>query len=70
MGSTVDPMGELAYLDAGTGSMIAAALAGGVAGIGVLFRFYGNRALGTVSKKRRRKAEMAQAELLGAEDGG
>ena len=57
-----------AYLDAGTGSMIAAALAGGVAGIGVLFRMYGNRFLGIFSKKRREAAERERAELVGAGD--
>ncbi len=57
-----------AYLDAGTGSMIAAALAGGAAGIGVLFRMYGNRFLGMFSKKRRAMAEQDQAELVGAVD--
>jgi hypothetical protein len=56
---------SLAYLDAGTGSMIVAAFAGGAAGIGVLLRFQGNRILGVVSKKHRRKAEAAQADLLG-----
>lgn len=44
--------------------MIAAALAGGVAGIGVLFRMYGNRILGIFSKSRRAKAEQAQSELI------
>lgn len=53
-----------AYLDAGTGSMIAAAMAGGVAGIGVLLRMYGNRVLGIFSKKRRARAEEAQSELV------
>jgi hypothetical protein len=53
------------YLDAGTGSMIAAAVAGGAAGVGVLFKFYGNRFLGMFSKKRRARAEAAQADLLG-----
>lgn len=57
-----------AYLDAGTGSMIAAALAGGAAGIGVLFRMYGNRLLGVFSKKRRQLAEQERAELIGATD--
>ena len=55
----------LAYLDAGTGSMIAAALAGGLAGIGVLLRMYGNRFLGIFSKERRAKAEEAKSELTG-----
>lgn len=42
-----------------------AALAGGVAGIGVLFRMYGNRFLGIFSKKRRAKAR-EDAIALGA----
>ena len=56
----------LSYLDAGTGSMLAAALAGGVAGIGVLMRMYGNRVLGVVSRKRRAKAAAARAQLTGS----
>jgi hypothetical protein len=56
----------LTYLDAGTGSMLAAAFAGGAAGIGVLLRMYGNRILGVFSKKRRAEAEAARAELVGA----
>lgn len=56
----------LSYLDAGTGSMIVAALAGGAAGVGVLLRMYGNRVLGVFSKKRRAEAERAQEELTGA----
>jgi hypothetical protein len=57
----------LSYLDAGTGSMIIAALAGGVAGVAVLFKMYWNRFLGVFSKKHRRKAEIAQGDLLGVE---
>lgn len=56
----------LSYLDAGTGSMIAAAVAGGAAGVGVLARMYGNRFLGFFSKKRRAEAERAREELVGA----
>lgn len=56
-----------AYLDAGTLSIIGAALAGGIAGIGMLFRMYGNKILGVVSKKHRRRAEVAEGELLGVE---
>jgi hypothetical protein len=56
------------YLDAGTGSMIAAAVAGGAAGIGVLLRMYGNRILGVFSKKRRLQAEQDREALVGAED--
>ena len=55
----------LGYLDAGTGSMIAAAFAGGIAGIGVLFKMYGNRFLGLFSKKRRVAADRAREELVG-----
>jgi hypothetical protein len=54
------------YLDAGTGSMIAAAIAGGAAGVGVLLRMYGNRILGVFSKKRRVRAERDREALVGA----
>jgi hypothetical protein len=54
----------LSYLDAATGSMIAAALAGGAAGVGVLLRMYGNRFLGVFSKKRRLEAQRARDELV------
>ena len=57
----------LSYLDPGTGSMIAAAFAGGAAGIGVLLRMYGHRVLGVFSKKHRVRAEEAQAELVGSD---
>lgn len=53
-----------AYLDAQTGSMIAAALAGGAAGIGVLFRMYSNRFLGIFSKKHRDRAAADAASLM------
>lgn len=56
----------LSYLDAGTGSMIAAALAGGAAGVGVLLRMYGNRILGIVSPRRRAQAAAAREELVGS----
>jgi hypothetical protein len=55
----------LGYLDAGTGSMIAAAFAGGVAGIGVLLKMYSNRILGLFSTKRRVAADHAREELVG-----
>lgn len=54
----------LSYLDAGTGSMIAAAFAGGLAGIGVMFRMYGHRILGVFSKKHKAQAEEVRAELV------
>lgn len=58
----------LAYLDAGTGSMIMAAVAGGAAGIGVFLRLYGHRFLGLFSKKHRTQAVAARDELLGTRD--
>ncbi len=56
----------LSYLDAGTGTMIVAALAGGAAGVGVLFRMYSNRFLGLFSRKRREEADRAREELIGS----
>jgi hypothetical protein len=53
-----------AYLDAGTGSLIVAALAGGIAGIAVLFRLYWNRFLGLFSKSRREKAKAISEDLV------
>jgi hypothetical protein len=55
----------LSYLDPGTGSMIAAALAGGVAGMVVFFRLYWHRFLGIFSKKHRAEADAARAQLVG-----
>jgi hypothetical protein len=55
----------LSYLDPGTGSMIAAALAGGAAGFVVLMKLYWHRVLGVFSKKHRAEAEAARAELVG-----
>lgn len=59
---TTTPSILLGYLDAGSGSMILAALAGGVAGIAVLGRLYWHRFLGVFSKSHRAKAaETAQS---------
>ena len=55
----------LSYLDAGTGSMLMAAVAGGAAGIGVLARLYGHRILGVFSKKHKAQAEETFGELMG-----
>jgi hypothetical protein len=55
----------LTYLDAGTGSMLMAAFAGGAAGIGVLLRLYGHRILGIFSKKHRQQAEETFGDLMG-----
>lgn len=54
----------IAYLDAGTGSMILAAIAGGAAGIAVLLKMYWNRFVGLFSRKRRAAAEEARQELM------
>jgi len=59
-------MAVVAYLDAGSGSMLLAAIAGGLAGVTVLIRLYWNRFLGLFSKKRRDAAAAAQAELMGS----
>jgi hypothetical protein len=56
----------LSYLDAGTGSMLMAAFAGGAAGIGVLARMYGHRILGVFSKKHKAQAEDEFHELMGS----
>lgn len=57
----------IAYLDAGTASIIMAAIAGGAAGVAVLVRMYWHKFLGIFSKKHRRQAEMAEGDLLGVE---
>lgn len=58
----------LAYLDVGSGSVIVAAFAGGVAGIGLLFRLYWHRVLGVFSKKHRLVAKETAESLIGASD--
>lgn len=57
-----------AYLDAATGSLIVAAVTGGVAGIAVLFRMYWRRFLGIFSKRHRLAAEADAAMLIGETD--
>lgn len=54
-------MRVLGYLDAGTGSMIASAVAGVGAGVVVLFLTFKNKILGVVSPKRRHAAAEAKA---------
>ena len=44
--------------------MIAAAFAGGAAGIGVLVKMYSHRFLGIFSKKHRRQADETRAQLV------
>lgn len=53
----------IAYLDAGTGSLLLAAIAGGAAGISVLVKLYWKRFLGIFSKRKRQEAKEARAEL-------
>jgi hypothetical protein len=55
----------IAYLDASSGAMLMAAVAGGAAGIAVLFRLYWHRFLGIFSKKHRAHAEDTFGELMG-----
>ena len=54
----------LAYLDANSGSIIVAALAGGLAGIAVLLKMFGHRVLGLFSRKHRAAASEARAQLV------
>lgn len=58
----------LSYLDASTGTMIAAAFAGGAAGFVVFIKMYYHRFIGLFSKKHRLQAEAAQVELLGDDE--
>lgn len=58
------------YLDAGSVSMLAAAITGGVAGLVVLGRVYWHRFLGIFSAKHRAAAAEAAAELVGTDDEG
>jgi hypothetical protein len=46
----------LSYLDPGSGSMIASAIAAGFAGIVIVFKVGARRVTGTFSRKRRRAA--------------
>jgi hypothetical protein len=52
------------YLDAGTGSVIVAALAGGLAGIAVLLKLYWHRILGLFSRRHREQAAAEKARLV------
>jgi hypothetical protein len=54
----------IAYLDANSGSIIVAALAGGAAGIAVLFKLAGHRFLGIFSRKHRDEAAAARRQLI------
>lgn len=57
------------YLDAGSGSLIIAALAGGAAGVAVLLKLYWNRFLGLFSKNRRARAEELKDDLRSDSEG-
>ena len=52
----------VAYLDANSGSMIAAAVAGGLAGIAVVFKLWWRRLTSLFLPKRRAAARAAKAE--------
>lgn len=58
----------LAYLDAGTGSLLLAAIAGGAAGLAVFLRMTKDRILGMFSSKHREAAKKASEELTGASE--
>ena len=58
----------VSYLDAGSASMLGAALAGGVAGLVVLGRVYWHRFLGIFSARHREAARDAAEELVGPAD--
>lgn len=51
----------LAYLDANSGSMIAAAVAGGLAGVAVVVKLWWRRVTGVFSPKRRAAARAEAA---------
>ena len=59
-------MHTIGYLDAGSGSMIASALAAGFGGIVVLFKMNARKVANVVSPKRRKAmAESAAGEAAG-----
>jgi hypothetical protein len=58
------------YLDAGSVSVVLAAIAGGIAGIAVFFKMFWHRILGVVSPKHREKAKEAREELASRRDDG
>jgi hypothetical protein len=53
-----------AYRVANSGSIIVAAVAGGLAGIAGLFEFWGHRGLGFFSRKHREQAATVRSELV------
>ena len=58
----------IAYLDASSGSLLVAALAGGFAGLAVLFKFFGHKFLGIFSPRHRAAARAAKDELVPTDD--
>jgi hypothetical protein len=59
----------LAYLDAGSGSVIASAIAAGFAGIAVVVKMGWRRTMGALSPKRRRAVDTeTQPEPAGGAD--
>ena len=59
-------LGTIAYLDAGSGSLIASAIVAGLAGVAVVFKV-GFRRLGLLFSPRRRRAAR-EAALAGTRD--
>ena len=58
-------MTMFSYLDGGTLTLAATAIAGGLAGMAVFIRLYWHRFLGIFSKKHREKAMAAEEQLTG-----
>ena len=52
----------MGYLDAGSGSMVASAVAAGFAGVAVVFKVAYRRTFGMLSPKRRRAMAEARAQ--------
>ncbi len=56
------------YLDAGSVSVVLAAIAGGIAGVAVFFKMFWHRILGVFSPKHREKAKEARGQLVSKPD--
>ncbi len=52
----------LAYLDAGTGSLIASAIVGGAASVAVFFKMFGRRFVALFSSKKRAELKAMRTE--------
>lgn len=58
---------NLGYVDAGTGSLIASLVAGGVAGIAVVFKTFGRRVLAIFSPSKRAALKAEREAAAAAE---